>query len=383
MAKDKKGHTSPFGEYRGTVPPDAVVPPSSPADQAALRPEHIYKAIGLAFFAAVAYRFFDELSRVLLTVYAAAILGIAFNSVVGLFPRQRRWVTAALGLAVLAAIGVSLWLGIPALAEQLRGITERAPEFQRTLQEISAWIREKTGLNVQLAGPGLRRSIDRFISDVGSGEIVGRARGLLDVIIFPLLVLVGGLYAVGKPNDRLLTPFLRAVPRYHRLAFRRVLELLALRIRMWVVGSLLSMLAVGILTTGALYLVGAPYALFLGTLNGVLEFVPVVGPWVGGFIAVAVTFLESPSLALWVLVVVIAVQQVESNLITPLVMAKAAEVHPFITVFAIFLFGSLFGFLGILLALPLVLLIWTTVEVLWVERAIDTDQDPIDPVVEE
>ena len=64
-------------------------------------------------------------------------------------------------------------------------------------------------------------------------------------------------------------------------------------------------------------------------------------------------------------------------------MQKAAAVHPFVTLFSILLFGGIFGFLGILLALPLVLLIWTVVETLWVERAIDAGDDTIPPVVEE
>ena len=365
-----------------SVPASAVVPPARGGGAARVRPEHLYKAVGLALLAALVYRFFDEISRVFLVVYAAAIFAVALNIIVGLFPSGRRWVAAALGVLLIGAIGIALWLGVPALAEQLRGIVERAPEFERQIQEWTAWLADRTGLNI--GGLGDPEDLVRnAVGDMRGGEAIGRAWRLADFVILPVLILVGGLYAVGKPNDRLLTPLLRAVPRNRRLAFRRLLELLGNRIRGWVAGTLISMLAIGVLTTVALYVIGAPYALFLGTLNGVLEFIPIVGPWVGGTVAVLVTFLDSPSLALGVLLIVIGVQQLESNVITPLVMAKAAEVHPFITVFAIFLFGGLFGFLGVLLALPLVLLIWTTIEVLWVERAHDTDEDPIEPVVHE
>lgn len=86
---------------------------------------------------------------------------------------------------------------------------------------------------------------------------------------------------------------------------------------------------------------------------------------------------------LWTAGAILLIQQLESQVVTPLAMAKAAEIHPFVTLFAIFLFGGLFGFLGILLALPLVILIWTTVQVLWVERAIHAGEDAIPPVVED
>lgn len=369
-------------EDRGPVPPEAVVPPPR-SGAPALQPEHLYKAVALAFLLALVFRFFGEISEILLIIYAAAILAVALNIVVGLFPWKRRWVAAGLGLLVVAAVGGTLWVAVPALAGQIRSFAERIPEFQQELQNAGAWLREATGLNVQVLGPGAREFVQELFTDVGGGDVLGRARGMLEVLLLPLLVLFGALYAVGKPNDRLLSPMLRAVPRDRRLAFRRLLELLGGRIRGWVAGTLIAMVAVGGLTTLALYLLGAPYALILGLLNGLLEFVPIIGPWIGGSVAVAVTFMDDPQLALWVLLVVVAIQQLESNLITPLVMSRAAEVHPFVTLFAIFLFGSIFGFLGVLLAVPLVLLFWTIVEVLWVERTIDTDEDPIDPVVTE
>ena len=133
----------------------------------------------------------------------------------------------------------------------------------------------------------------------------------------------------------------------------------------------------------AFSVIGVPYALLFGVVNGLAEFVPIIGPWVGGIPAVVVAFLQDPMKGLWAAVAILAIQQLESQLITPLVMSKVADVHPFVTLFAIVLFGGLFGFLGILLALPLVLLVWTVVEVLWVDRAIHAEHDSIEPVVEE
>ena len=114
-----------------------------------------------------------------------------------------------------------------------------------------------------------------------------------------------------------------------------------------------------------------------------MEFIPLFGPWIGGLTAVVVAFLDDPQKALWVGIAALGIQQIEANLITPWSMSRNAEVHPFVTLFALVLFGSLFGFLGILLALPLVMLVWTIVQVLWVERAIDTDRERIAPVVSE
>jgi predicted PurR-regulated permease PerM len=79
--------------------------------------------------------------------------------------------------------------------------------------------------------------------------------------------------------------------------------------------------------------------------------------------------VDDPMKAIWVAVAMTAVQQIESAFVTPLAMSTSVRVHPFVTLFALLMFGSLFGFLGVLLAVPLVLLIWTAVEVYWIDEA--------------
>jgi predicted PurR-regulated permease PerM len=346
------------------------------------RPEHVYKGIGLLFLLALLYRFFDEVTRVFLIAFAAAILAVALNQIVRHIPGNRKYVTPLVGLGIFAAIGMLLWFATPVLLDQLRGLLDQIPAMRQQLQAWEASVRERTGLEIQLvreSGSGL----SEFIGSLGSGQMLGGARTALEYLVLPLLILFGGLFAVGKPNEHLLTPLLRAVPTKRRPAFRRILELLGTRLWAWVRGMLISMTIIGVLSTIAFYLIGLPYALLLGVWSGLTEFVPLIGPFIGGATAVAVAFMESPDKALWTAVAVLVIQQLESDLITPMVMARVAEVHPFVTLFAIILFGSLFGFLGVLLALPLVLLIWTVVQVLWVERAIDTDEDPIEPVVED
>jgi predicted PurR-regulated permease PerM len=386
----ERGEERDGGEIRvrrsGPVPPEAVVPPrAAELARRDLRPEHLYKAAALLFLFAVLFHYLEPVARVLLLAYAAAIAAIILNSVVQALPGRRDWMTGLLGLVILALIGTVLWFGVPLLFSQIRDLASRVPEFGQLLADIERWLRTNTGLNVSLVSSRAREFLQQtFLSTSGGGgQLLTQARGLLEALLIPLLILFGGLYAAGKPNDRLLSPVLRAVPRDRRLAFRRVLQLLGDRILGWVRGIMLAMVAVGILSYVGYRLAGVPNPLALAVFAGLTEAIPLLGPWIGGAAAVTVGLLESPTTGLYAALVALAVQQIEGNLITPWAMSRAAEVHPFITLFALLLFGTLFGFLGILLAIPIVLLIWTLVEVLWVERAIDTDQDPIDPVVED
>ncbi len=80
---------------------------------------------------------------------------------------------------------------------------------------------------------------------------------------------------------------------------------------------------------------------------------PILGPWIGGGIATLAAFLHDPSRAPWTALAALAIQQVENNLIIPWAMSRSADLHPLVTLFAVVLFGTLFGFLGVLCRSPL------------------------------
>lgn len=355
-----------------TPPPAGGPPVGGP-----VQPEHLYKAAGLLILGLLFYSFFDPISRVLLVVYAATIVAVALNVIVGLVPGRRGLMSGLLGVAIFAAFGALLWFGIPALAEQMRGLTAELPRIRALIAQLGEWLQDRTGLNIEIIGDSI---LDTAVADA---EILGRARSVAEAILLPLLILIGGIFAVARPNERLLSPLLHAVPRDRRDSFRELFVLLGERLKGWVRGTLMAMVAVGILTTVGLWIIGVRFALLLGLISGLFEIIPILGPWAAGALAVGVAILDDPTKALYAAILMIVIQQIESNLIMPVVMARAAQVHPFITLFSLLFFGSFFGFLGVILAVPLVILVWTVVEVLWVDRAIGAEGDLIEPVVRE
>ena len=365
-----------------STPPQAVAAPRPPAGPVHLRPQHLYKAAGLLFLLALLYRFFDAVTHTLLLAYAAAILAVGLNALTSRLPLERRWVAALAGILFLASVGALLWLGVPALAQQVRDLSENAPQIQERLRAWAQWVHQQTGL--QVPGMGKRgASLGEVLPQGGGGRVLGGAAGVLETILLTLVLIFGGLYALASPNERLLNPLLRLVPTETRPALYRIFQLLGERLVGWLKGTGIAMLCVGTLSTVAFYLIGVPNALALGLFNGLVEFIPIFGPWIGGGAAILVAFMADPTKAAWTALAALAIQQIEANVITPWAMSRNAEIHPFVTLFALVFFGSLFGFLGIFLAVPLTILFWTVVQVLWVERAIDTDEDRIAPVVQE
>jgi predicted PurR-regulated permease PerM len=352
-------------------------------DLRVIRPEHLYRTALLLLALALFFRFFREISQTLLLVYAASIVAIVLNPLAHRLPVQRKLTAAAIGVAVLAGVGALLWLAIPALIGQLRDLVDRMPEFQAQLEDAAEWLRRSTGLNVALLGDDTAEIARNAFRSLGTEDLLGRARGALEVLFVPFIVLIGGLYALADPNRRLLLPVVRVVPPARRAAWYRIFDRLGTRLFDWIRGTLIAMLAVGTLSSLALYLIGVPYWLLLGTLIGLLEFIVIFGPWIGGIPAVLIAFLDDPMKGVWAAAAILAIQQLESYLITPWAMSQAARIHPLVTLFALILFGSIFGILGILLALPLVILIWTVTEVLWVEEALGGSDDQLAPVVDE
>jgi predicted PurR-regulated permease PerM len=341
----------------------------------------LYRFAGLLFLLALLFRFFEPISHVLLIAFVGAILGIAFNKVVVRLPLRRGLATILLAVVLLTSMGVVLWFGVSAVVRQLRSLVADVPGILATLESWEESLQEATGLEIELLGPRTQEVITDVLG--GGSAVLTRTFGLLELVGLAVLVLVGSLFIVARPNRQLLDPVIRTVPATRRPAFRRLLERLAERLSGWLFGTAMSMLIIGGLSSLAFYLLGVPYPLLLGVLIGLLDIIPLIGPWIGGAIAVLVTLFHDPALALWVGLTVLVIQEVEGNVVRPLVMSSSAELHPFVTLLALLLFGSMFGLLGAVLALPLALALATLVEVLWVEETLEAGADEIEPVVEE
>jgi len=133
-------------------------------------------------------------------------------------------------------------------------------------------------------------------------------------------------------------------------------------------GQLMACAVVGALTAVGLFFCGVPSWLFLGFAMGVLEFVPYIGPFVGGLLAVLFALPGGTVRVLWTLGAVIAVQQLEGMVVSPKLMSEATRLHPLAVVLCVMCGGAAAGFTGVLLAIPLVLCIRAALRVISLRR---------------
>lgn len=170
-----------------------------------------------------------------------------------------------------------------------------------------------------------------------------------------VVVLVAGVYLAAQP--RLYgRGVLALVPPHARPRTVSTVKAVVEAISAWLKAQAISMAFVGLFTGVALSIVGLPAAPAIGLVAGICEFVPYLGTIVVAIPAVILGFSESTDKGLWTIVALVIVQQVQGNIVTPLVQSRMAELPPALTIFSLIAAGVLLGPMGVILAVPLTVL---------------------------
>jgi predicted PurR-regulated permease PerM len=152
-----------------------------------------------------------------------------------------------------------------------------------------------------------------------------------------------------------------------------VLTAIAATLRRWLRTQLIAMLVIGAVTTTALLILGIPAAIPLGILAGLFEFIPTVGPILSAVPAVTMGFIDSPEKALTVAIVYGVVQFAENHLLIPMLMKEGMDLPPAMTILAQALMALIFGFMGLLVAVPVLAATMVAVKMLYVEGVVGDD----------
>ncbi|GAA3999798.1 AI-2E family transporter [Sphingomonas humi] len=196
-------------------------------------------------------------------------------------------------------------------------------------------------------------------------SFVGSAIGALTSAF--LILIIGIFFAVEpKVYDRGVAWML---PLRHRADYYDILATVGFTLRRLLFGRLVGMVVEGIFTFAVLWVGGVPMAALLGLLTGILAFIPNIGAIVSGILMVAVGFSAGTDQGLWAIFTYFAVQNIDGYLILPYIARKTVDLAPAIVLAAQLVFGALFGFLGLLLADPIMATIKVTLEKLAERRS--------------
>jgi predicted PurR-regulated permease PerM len=316
---------------------------------------------------------------VVLVLFAGCLIAVLLDSVARgvrrVLPVPRRLgVSLGFGLLVLVMAAAAALFGtqVAAQADELAGLVPQALDRLRDVLQplgISGLVPSITfGHEDQTAA----EAVQRAGSIVASGMVLleGGAR----VLLLGLVALFTGLFLALDP-DVYRNGFLRLFPRRRRGRLGEVLDRLARDLAVWLRTQLLVMLFVGVACGLGVYMLGVPLAPFLGLIAGLFEFVPVVGPIAASIPAILVGLTIDPWTAVYVGLLYLAVNQIEGLWLVPVLQEKALALPAAATLVGVVLFGTLLGFLGVLLAVPLLLVLTVTVRMLYIEDILEHDGD--------
>jgi predicted PurR-regulated permease PerM len=170
---------------------------------------------------------------------------------------------------------------------------------------------------------------------------------------------------------------LHLFPHRVRPRAREVLKAIGITLRKWLMAQLVAMVVIGVVTTIGLKLLGVKAALPLGIIAGLLEFIPMVGPLLSAIPAVAMGFVDSPQQALFVALLYTGIQFFENHLLIPILMKEGVDLPPVVTLIGLGIMSVVFGFLGMLVAVPLLAAIMVAIKLLYVEDVVGDDVETV------
>ena len=334
------------------------------------------------------FSFIAKATLVILVVYALlngvwlardilfiAFLAILYASFLSIFvewlePYMPRWTaTLLVFLALLGLLVGFVFLTWPSLQDQVATVRQEVP---RMINEVVGWVQG----NLQaLSGNGpasgaFRQQVSQRMG-AEAATIVAGALPLLNTVIGALsgllVVVFAGVFLTVNPSTY-LNGLLAMVPERGRGRLRDTLVEAGETLRRWIGGMSVSMVVIFILITSGLWMLGVPAFLALGVIAGLLVFIPFVGPILSAVPAIALGFTVSPLMALWVTLLYAGVQIIESNALTPLIMKRAVSLPPALILLFQVAMSVLFGFIGLLVAVPLLAVLKVLVQRLYVEQ---------------
>lgn len=306
---------------------------------------------------------------VLLLTFAAILLAIFLRTLNNLIQRV---VHLPDGLSVSLVIGIIITiftlmtiLMTPLISEQIQNLSNDIPnawnKFKQTLSStlnldsISSLYQKMNVQNLLPQGKNLL---------IQATNLFSTTFGLIGSVI---VVIVMGIFFAYDPNTY-KEGLISLIPSNKQKKAENVIDSIADILQSWIIGKMFSMFIVGILTTLGLWFLSVPMALTLGLLAAILTFIPNIGPIISAIPAILVAFTQSPISGIYVIALYIAIQTIESYIITPLIQGKIIALPPVLVIFSQLIMGLLTGFLGLSLATPLLAVVSVIVKKVYIEK---------------
>jgi predicted PurR-regulated permease PerM len=264
--------------------------------------------------------------------------------------------TAIISIAGLVVFVLVLLLAVPALVTQAQAFVEAAPGYLEAAQNFLA----ARFPEFFAEGARLRRTLAAAQTALQEGgmaalnAVLVSSFVLLDFVLLLVLTPVISFYLL-LDWDRFVATIDGWLPREHALTVRRLAREMDEKLAGFVRGQLTVCLILGAFYAAALMAIGLSFGFLVGMIAGLISFIPFVGSMVGGALSIGIALFQFWEQPFWILVTAAIFgfgQFVEGNILAPNLIGKSVGLHPVWLILALSVFGALFGFAGLLIAVP-------------------------------
>jgi predicted PurR-regulated permease PerM len=327
-----------------------------------------YRAVLLAAGLLLLGLLFRQLLTLVLAVLITVIIAIPLAAAADRF--ERRGLPRALGAVTALLGGLLVLAGVIALL--VEPFIDETNQFVDDLPGIVNDLRDKvedwTGAEPGEIADRVQEFAERYTEDpsILIGPITSIGLNVAGVLGALVLMAITAVYMAARPEP-LLNGLISLVPPASRPKAEHIIQRLRSSWVGWMQGVAIDMVISFVLLYLGLTIVGLDFAVFFATLSALFVVVPYFGAIAGAIPPTLFALTDSPGKALLVLGIYILAQQIEGNLTIPLVMSKTVRLHPAVIAIGVVVVGQLFGFIGLLAAVPILSLIVILVEELWVK----------------
>jgi predicted PurR-regulated permease PerM len=327
----------------------------------------------------VATLYFLYLIRTVLgLLFIALFLAIALGPVVGFFVRRKVKRSLAILLTYVMLLGSVFGLGllvVPPIVTGVNQFVKNVPGYVDDLRHSKQFRKYDDKYKIT---PKLRQQAQKLpthLTDAVSG-LQAVTVGIFGAVIQLVTILVMTFFLLND-GQRMLRFGIREIGPHRSERMQRIAEDVYQAVGGYVAGNLLISVIAGVSAYFVMLLLGIPFAVPLAVLVAFLDLIPLVGSTIAGaVIAIVAAIVGFPTtLIIWVIFLVVY-QQVENNVIQPVVYRRTVQIHPLIVIVAVLMGGTLLGILGALLAIPIAATIQIAVKEWWIWRKMRLVPDP-------
>jgi predicted PurR-regulated permease PerM len=326
------------------------------------------RAVLLAFALLLFGLLFRELVTLLVAILITILIAIALSATATRLEAYRipRVVGALAGLMLgVGVLAGTLALVIPSFADQADEFVDEVPAI---VDDIEGEAADITGSEPGEIGTQVQEFLQRYTDDPGQliGPLASLGLNVAGVLGALVLMVITAFYMAVRPEP-LVNGVRSLFPPDRREWATHVMDRLRTSWVGWMQGVAFDMLLTGVLVYAGLSLIGLDFAIFFAVFSALLVLIPYFGAILGAIPPTLFALTDSPEKALLALGIYVLIQQIESNLTIPLVMANRTKLHPALVAIGVVVIGQLFGFFGLFVSVPILSLIVIVVEEVWVK----------------